>query len=45
MESNADGARGKAVPAGANRWTMRDVMTFVIFNIVIIMVTMIVKMA
>ena len=46
MESNADGARaGKAVPAGANRWTMRDVMPFVIFNIVIIMVTMIVKMA
>ena len=45
MESNADGRAGKAVPAGANRWTMRDVMTFVIFNIVIIMVTMIVKMA
>ena len=30
-------APGRRLPAGANRWTMRDVMTFAIFNIVIML--------
>ncbi len=49
MAREAAGMEGKGTKArstpGANRWTTRDVLTFVIFNIIIIAVTMVVKMA
>lgn len=46
MASNVANTQGeRAASATANRWTTRDVLTFVIFNIVIIVATMVVKLA
>lgn len=43
--ANGGGSVAQSPETAKNRWTTRDVLTFVIFNIIIIAVTMIVKMA
>lgn len=43
--ANGGGSVAQSPETAKNRWTIRDVLTFVIFNIIIIAVTMIVKMA
>mgnify|MGYP000143449100 FL=1 len=45
MASNAARAHGGGNAVAPSRWTTRDVLTFVVFNLIIVMVTMVVKMA
>lgn len=45
MASNAARAHGGGNAVASSRWTTRDVLTFVVFNLIIVMVTMVVKMA
>lgn len=45
MASNAARAHSGGNAVAPSRWTTRDVLTFVVFNLIIVMVTMMVKMA
>lgn len=43
-DADATAVAGKAATAGSNKWTTRDVLTFVAFNVIIIVATTVVKM-